>query len=349
MNDATTQNDSGREALADALNTSFRLLRFALLAVLVAYAFSGVFVVRQHEKAVVLVLGRTAGLGDGRVLGPGIHLTWPRPFAEVVRVPAGRVQTLESRAFWYAEQPAFMRDDRTPPPATLDPLADGSTLTADANVIHSAWAVRYTIGEPERFLFAYADVRAVLSNELAHAVVKSSARFPVDRALRLDIEGFRDAVESELRRRMQALAPGLRIERVEVAALAPPRQVAPAFEAVIAAEQERSEKTSVARAEATRSLNEAAGAAERIRAEGAARRQRLVAETKADADYFEQVYDKYRQNPQITAQTLWQDTLRRVLASAAEKYVIASGGEGRQELRLLLGPEQQRPGAAGQR
>ena len=42
------------QALADALNVSFRILRYAMLLVVVAYLLSGVFVVGQHERAFVL-------------------------------------------------------------------------------------------------------------------------------------------------------------------------------------------------------------------------------------------------------------------------------------------------------
>lgn len=339
MSDTAIQSDNGYTALTDALTTSFRLLRFVLIAVLVAYLFSGVFVVRQHEKALVLVFGRVAGSPAARVRGPGIHFTWPRPIAEVIRIPAERVQTIECRMFWYNAPAALGHADHQSFEPTLKPLLDGYMLTGDANILHSIWLVNYIVYNPEAYLFAFENIRAVISNELAHAVIGVSARYPVDQALRLDVESFRSAVEQTLHKRFEQIAAGVRIERVELPALAPPRQVAAAFASVISAEQERSANISAARAEATRALNEAAGDAGRIRSEGTALRQRFAMQTAADADYFTQVHEQYRRNPALTRQTLWQDTVTRVLAAVEEKYVIQAGPSGRQELRLILSPE----------
>jgi len=339
---------TGSDALTDALNTSFRVLRFVLVAVVIAYLFSGVFVVHQHEKAVVLLFGRLSGPPTETARGPGLHVTWPRPFAEIIRVPAERAQSLDIRAFWYHEPPGpLSQPEREPLPPTLKPLRDGYTLTGDANILHSVWRVSYLVSDPLAFLFSYAQPEAVISNELIHAVIAVSARYTVDQALRLEVEAFRSAVEQSLRDRIETLQPGVRIERVELPALAPPRQVDAAFSAVIAAEQERSARISGARAEATRLSNEAAGTAGRIRSEGAAQRLRTVTQTAADADYFKQVYEQYRKNPAVTQQTLWQDTVTRVLEAAEEKYVVQSGDTGRQELRLLLGPEKQKLPQAG--
>ncbi len=355
MSDTAIQSDNGYSALTDALTTSFRLLRFVLIAVLAAYLFSGVFVVRQHEKALVLVFGRVAGSPAEQVRGPGIHFTWPRPIAEVIRIPAERVQTIECRAFWYNAPATLAHPEHQSFGPTLKPLLDGYTLTGDANILHSIWLVNYIVHNPESYVFAFEDTHAVISNELAHAVIGVSARYPVDQALRLDVESFRSAVEQMLQKRFEQIDAGIRIERVELPALAPPRQVAAAFAAVISSEQERSANISAARSEATRALNEAAGDAERIRSEGAALRQRFVMQTAADADYFTQVYEQYRRNPALTRQTLWQDTVTRVLAGVEEKYVIQAGSSGRQELRLILSPEKQqmpqtrRPGARDSR
>lgn len=331
------QHDSGHEALTGALNVSFRLLRWVMALVVIAYFFSGIFIVGQHERAFVLVFGKIEGLGADRLKGPGIHWTWPRPVAEIVRIPTERVQAVDSVTFWLKETPPAAPDAPPAVPGTLKPGEDGYTLTGDANIIHSRWAARYTVIHPEVFSFRVSAPEELLRRELDRAVEKCTAKMPVDHALRTDIEALRGAVESEMRRRTETL--GIRIERVDVLAIAPPKQVAAAFNAVIAAENERSEKMSTARAAANRAVNEAAGEAARVRAEGEAYKRQVVAEVGASADYFVKVYEQYAKNPDIIARTLWQDTLRRALSEVEQKFLIHRNEKGQQELRLLLTPE----------
>lgn len=336
--------ESGQAALNEALRISFRLLRAAMLLLLVCYLATGIFIVRQHEEAFVLLLGRISGSGESRLLGPGLHWALPRPVAEVVRVPSARIQTLESDTFWYyLSEEDRLTGDPPPPGPTLPPLRDGYTLSADANLLHSRWAVRYRISDPEQFLFAFGAPEQILRSELDRAVVLASSRFGIDEAMRSEIESFRSAVDTCLRERCRELGLGVQVDRVDLLAVIPPRQVAQAFDAVISAEQEQSRSISEARSYAARLDNEAQGEAARLKDEGDAARRRIVSEVRASADYFTTVREKYVKNPDITAQVLLQDVLRRVLTGVDEKYVIHRNADGTQELRLLLTPEESKP------
>ena len=332
MSDHSTT-DTGHAALTGALNSSFQILRWVMVCVAGLYFFSGVFNVHQGERAYVLVFGKINGLAGERLLEPGLHWTWPRPIAEIVRIPTERVQTVDSGTFWYRNENQSA--------GTIRPGTDGYTLTGDANLIHSRWAIRYTVIDPEIVSFRLANLESILQRELDHAVLRCTARRSVDQALRTEIEALRGAVDPELRHRTEALALGIRIERVDVLALAPPRQVTAAFASVIESEQDRSSKISAARAAASRSLNEAAGEAAQLQSEGEAYRRRVVAEVSANADYFTKVYEQYQKNPDIIAQTLLQDTLHRVLTGVDQKFLIHRNTTGQQQLRLLINPEPQ--------
>ncbi|MFH0909362.1 MAG: protease modulator HflK [bacterium] len=336
-----TPNDSGSEALADALNATFRALRFVMVLLLAVYACSGIFIVKQHEKAFVLRFGRIAGIGEDRVKGPGLHWTLPRPFSEIVRVQTERVQALATRTFWYAADQAFQEEAASQTGETLQPDRDGYNLTGDANLLHSTWSVRYTIDNPEAALFGFKDINDVLHGELDRAVMSVTARFPIDGALRTDLESLRETVETTFRRRAADLKLGIRVQGIDLLAILPPRQVAQAFDDVVQAEQKRGKQISDARAYASRAMNEAKGETARIRSEGEAQSQRLLSEIQSDADYFEQVYVKYKQNPDTVRSTLLQDTVRRTLAGVDQKYIIDRSGGLPPQIRLQLGRERE--------
>ena len=328
MQPVNTTHDQGHQALADALQVSFRLLRWVMVLLLAGYVLSGVFIVKQDEKAFVLVFGKVAGLGAERIKGPGIHWTFPRPISDVVRVKTEQVQAIESATFAAAEKPVY-------------------ALTGDANLMHSRWVVRYQVDDPEAYAFRFQDNAVVLRRELDHAVVSVSGRFAIDRALRTEIEAFRAAVATEVTKRCLALGLGIKIAGVEVLAVAPPKAVADAFNDVIAAEQDRSQKMSEARGYAARVGNEALGQSAKLLAEGQSYQRRLVSEVSADADYFTKVYEQYVKNPDVVAHTLWQDAVRRTLAGVDSKFILPEAGPGKQELRLQLNREPKSPWLPG--
>lgn len=326
--------DPGQEALGQALHVSFRLLRAVLVLLFVAYLFSGVRTVGEHERAFILTFGRLDP-GPDRIKGPGIHFALPRPFAEVVKVPFDRTQTVEIDTFW--NRPA------TPAEAALGTWRAENRpfayfLTGDRNLIHGQWALRYTLHDAQRVAFDLRELPALLRHELEHAVVKTAARRSVESVLHADIEGFRGAVEQEVRDRALGLNLGVRVQRVDLLQQSPALHVVDAFDAVIQAEQERSRTISQARAAANRSLSEAQGEAARLRSEAKAYKEQFLAELKADADTFKLMQEQYQTDADVLTTAILQDTLLRTLSRVEEKYVLQPDAEGRRQLRLLLSP-----------
>jgi membrane protease subunit HflK len=332
------QLDAGQQALGDALAVSFRALRAVMLALLAGYLLSGLFIVHQDERAFTLVFGHVEGDAAHRLKGPGLHWTWPKPIAEVVRLKTERVATLTTTSFWPKEDP--LAKDAGAPGPTLKPGADGYTLTGDANLLHSRWAVRYTLSDPETFAFGWRDAAQVLHDEFDRAILATSAQLPVDQALRTNVEGFRSTVEQTLRTRCDALRLGVRVQGVDILGLTPPRQVAEAFNAVVESEQERSRRISEARAYATRQTSEARGQAARTLAEGASAKNKIVSQAKADADYFRKIAAEYAKNPDVILKTLRQDAVRRTLEKVEQKFVVHRDASGQQEIRVMVSPEQ---------
>lgn len=335
MNDnpATERLDAGAAALADALRVTFRLLRLFLLLAIAGYVASGIFVVSQSERAIVLLFGRPVGVGAEVIKEPGLHWTWPRPFTEIIRVPTERVQTIHTRRFWHSVETEIEGHLRQWPAS--DPEI-GYAITGDANILHSRWAVRFTVSDPFQFVFGHADPAETVRDELERAVMMVSAKYSIDEAMRGDVAGLRAAVEAKVRERVRELDLGVRIQGVDVLAVAPPPETASAFNDVIQAAQERDQAMNDARAEATRIRNEALGEADRISALAVAERQRRVAATAARADAFTSLQEAWSKNPALVRETLRQDALRTALSAAGRKVILTGSGSD-QEIRINFG------------
>src|SRR5258705_900124 len=86
--------DAESQALADALKSSFGIVRVILVIMVIVFLGSGFFTVGPQEKSVILRLGKTVGKDEKSLLWPGPHLAFPYPIDEVVRIPVGQVQTI---------------------------------------------------------------------------------------------------------------------------------------------------------------------------------------------------------------------------------------------------------------
>lgn len=321
-------------ALAQAMHLTFRILRTVVALAFITYlARSSAFVVRQHELAYVLRFGKATG----HARGPGLYFAFPYPIDHIVRIAAERVHTVHSNTFLPAKHTG-----RNSYSTALVPGRDGYLLTGDANILHADWVLRYTVEDPAVYAFGIRTIDRLLLNELDRAVIQNGSGFGVDAALRTEVETFRNSVQTVLSARIRELGLGVRLQRVDLLAIAPPVQVRDAFDDVVNAEQERSETISAAKTYAARTHNEALAAEARILAEAHAYKSRLLSSIAADVAYFEKIYEKFTEKPRVTLEPLLYATLRRVLLNVDEKYVVRNLAEGKQQLRILLSPTRER-------
>ncbi len=256
--------DAAGKSLGQALRTSFGILKIIMIVLVVLFLASGIFKVQQDEQALVLLFGQVQGLGDARILKPGLQYTWPEPISEIIRIPVTKVQTLKVDSFWYYETEQEKLGQKNPyPPATLDPVKDGYCLTrneslagmegTDYNIVHSRWSVKYLISNPalffenmycrqprpgEDFLDSAAEtINPVLESLASNAIVATMVRFTIDDAVtsQKDISG---KVKLALQQKLDAIKSGIRIDDVFAERIIWPRQVDDAFQASIQASQQ---------------------------------------------------------------------------------------------------------------
>ena len=185
--------DSGSQALTEALQSSFSIVKFLMVGLFVLFLLSGLFKVESQEKAIILRFGKPVGEGDQALLGPGLHWSWPYPIDEVIKIPIAEIQEVKARANWFAQTPLQESQGEIPPaPAgtPLNPAIDGYALTGDDNIIHVKASLRYRIEDPVRCVFGFASdtnqtyslagISNVVGNLLENALVRTAAGFKMD-------------------------------------------------------------------------------------------------------------------------------------------------------------------------
>ncbi|MHC4616556.1 MAG: SPFH domain-containing protein [Planctomycetota bacterium] len=284
--------DVASKYLSEALRRSFIVLKGIMIVLIIAFLFSGFETVGPDEQAFVLRFGKIRGIGDERLLGPGLHWILPYPIDEIKKIPVTKKTNLAVNSFWYFQRPEELLADRPKNkvrvPPKLNPITEGYCITrnekqnqtaggfesSDYNIVHCKWQLIYQIDDPERFFRnvyvedvkpgqTYSDVitRSVtplLGSLVQDAVVTAMVNYTIDEAVSSQ-DRIPKHVQRLVQEKLDKTASGIRAVSVQLTHSAWPRQVDQAFKAYISASQNSQTVVREARAYSEKTLNEAAG------------------------------------------------------------------------------------------
>jgi membrane protease subunit HflK len=341
--------DSGSQALAEALRSSFAIVKVVMVVLLAVFIFSGFFTVGPQEKAIILRFGKPVG-GDKSLLGAGAHWAFPYPIDEVVKIPITEIQQVKSTTGWFFLTPV-QEAAREEPPAgpSLNPAADGYAITADGNIVHVKVTLSYRIEDPVRCVFGFAQeanepygltgTSNVLQNALNNALLRTAAEFKVDDILTRDRIGFQDEVRRRVTRFIETQQLGVVVEQCGVEPR-PPRQLDDAFRNVVRADQNRRKTLDEARTYEHKTLSKASADASGIINIAESDRIRTVKDAEGEASLFQGLLARYESNPGLFVQQRLIETAGRVFTNVQDKVYLPTSSDGKPvELRLLLNRE----------
>jgi membrane protease subunit HflK len=337
-----TPEDAGSKALADALRSSFAIVKVVMGVLVLVFIASGVFTVPSQQRAIVLRFGRPVGTGDQQLLGPGLHWSFPYPIDEVVRIPISEIQTVTSTTHWYALAPGERveeNENAQPNTGSLNPASDGYTLTGDGNIIHVRAVLRYRINDPLRYTLNFVNASNLVQNALDNALIHASAEFTVERALISGVLEFKERVTALLRQLVDEQGLGITIQTADIFPIAP-RQVRQAFNDVVTADLQRRRVINDAQGYASSNLTTAASEADVIINTSKIQRDQLIQMVAAEAKYFTNQLPHYRSDPQLFMVRLQTEAIQRTLTNAQYKTVRIDDGR---PMRIQVSREPERP------
>jgi membrane protease subunit HflK len=336
----TPHEDSGSQALAEALRSSFFVVQVLMVVLVVVFLASGVFQVKTQERAVVLRLGSPVG-GTNALLGPGLHWSFPYPIDEVVRIKYSEIQKVTSSVGWYLQENAGGM--------SLNPAVDNYTLTSDGNIIHTRATLYYRIVDPIRYEFDFLNASNAVQNALDNALVYASTRFTIDQILTKEGPRFQETVQARVSELVDKEKLGIVVERPPDMETTAPLSLKPAFENVVKALSTQDKIRNDAFAYRSQTLNGATAEAARLTNTAQLERTTLVASVRADAANFTALLPQYQANPALVANVLLYEKIAQVLTNVEDKIYLPERADGHpRELRLQLSREPQVKTSASQ-
>jgi membrane protease subunit HflK len=249
-------------------------------AVVSIWLFSGIYVVDEQERGVVLRFGEYS-----RTAEPGVGWRVPWPFESLERINVTQVRQITDRQ---------------------------SMLTKDENIVDVELTVQYRVSSAEDFLFNVDNPDLTLQQATKSAVRETVGRSEMDFILTEGRLSIADRTKQLLQDRLDDYKCGLVVTEVNLQQAQPPEAVQAAFADAIKAREDQQRLKNEAEAYANDRLPKARGVAARQVAEATAYRDQVVARAEGDASRFANLLAEYRKAPQVTRQRLYIDTLSEV-------------------------------------
>jgi membrane protease subunit HflK len=341
--------DAGSQALAEALRSSFAVVKIVMALMVVAFFCSGFFQVGPSEKAIILRFGKPVGAGQKALLNSGLHWSFPYPIDEVVKIPITEIQKVTSDNGWYFTTPEQeLSGEEIPAGPSLDPSRDGYVITGDRNIIHTRATLFYHIEDPIRYVFGFTNAVQTLRNILDESMLYTAAHFKVDDALYSDQDGFQEAVQQRAGDLADQAQLGIAIDNCAIQNI-PPRQLADVFSQVTTSRENSHKTITIAQTDANNILQQAGAQANAIVNEAESARTNYVSSVIADAKRFSDLLPEYESNRDLFVETTLLPVMGEALTNVQDKMFLPVHADGRPaELRLMINREPPEPKPAAQ-
>lgn len=290
-----------------------RSLVIILLAGLIVWLLSGIYIVNPDEQGVVLRFGKY-----NRTVDAGPHYAWPYPLETVYKPHVTQILRSEVGFRSVGQTTTFQQGQvRTMP-------EEASMLTGDENIVNVQFSVQYKISNPVEYLFNVVDQPALVRNAAEAAMREVIGNSLIDAAItdgKLKIQN--DATQL-LQQILNRYAAGVQIIAVQLQDVHPPKDVIDAFKDVASAREDKSRIINEAEAYRNELLPKARGQAAAIRNDAEAYAAKRKQEALGEASRFDAMRVQYERAPKVTEHRLYYESMEEILGSAEEKVLMDS-------------------------
>jgi membrane protease subunit HflK len=269
-------------------------LGFAILAVLLVWALTGIYIVDEGWRGVETRFGeRTV------VTQAGPHWHFPYPIEDVEQINVADIRTARKNS---------------------------KMLTSDENIVVMSIEIQYNVKDAQNFAFEVFDPDLTLQQTAETAIREVVGNNDMD----LIITAGRAVVGSATKEIMQEILDnyrtGINVVQVNMDEAQPPEEVQDAFEDAIKAREDEQRIINEANAYRNDVVPKARGEGQGLLEQAEAYKTRVIKSAQGETSRFNQLLAEYQRAPEVTRERLYIDTIESVMARSPKVMVDVEGG-----------------------
>ena len=273
--------------------TSKRSAGFISAIILAIYLLSGIYIVNDGERGVVLQFGKF-----NEITMPGPH--WiPRFIQSVEIVDVSKIRSVSQKAVM---------------------------LTEDENIVSISFAIQYDIKDASDFIFNLREPDITVSQAGESAIREVMGQNSMDYII---TEGRTD-VAADTKKLLQSVldsyGAGVNIQTLNILEAQPPEQVQDAFSDAIKAREDEQRYINEAEAYRNEIIPLARGKAKQMLEQAIAYKVKLINAAEGEASRFTQLYNEYKKAPNVTKERLYIEAVESVLSKSSKIMIDVDGG-----------------------
>lgn len=294
-----------------------KMVAFAIAGILVlSIVFGSFYTIREEEQAVVCTFGVPKA-----VTTSGLH--FKIPFIQTVTKVNN---TIQGFAIGYTTDYEQNYDGA----AGAD---SGMMITSDYNFINVDFYAEYRITDPVKALYASTDPRVVLANIAQNCIRTTVGSYGVDAVLTTGKNEIQSNIKEMILDKLEQYDIGIQLVNITIQDAEPPtEEVRTAFKAVETAKQGKETAINNANKYRNEQIPAAQAQADKITQDAEATKQARINEANGQVARFNDMYNEYKNYPEITKTRMFYETMEDVLPGMK---IVIEGSDGSSIEKIL--------------
>ena len=273
--------------------TSKKSAGFLSAIILVIYLLSGIYIVNDGERGVVLQFG-----SFNEITMPGPHWV-PRFIQSVEIVDVSKIRSVQQKAVM---------------------------LTEDENIVSISFAIQYDIKDASDFIFNLREPDITVSQAGESAIREVMGQNSMDYIITEGRTGVAADTKKLLQSVLDSYGAGVNIQTLNILEAQPPEQVQDAFSDAIKAREDEQRYINEAEAYRNEIIPLARGKAKQMIEQAIAYKVKLINSAEGEASRFSQLFSEYRKAPEVTKERLYLEAVESVLSKSSKIMIDVDGG-----------------------
>ncbi|MEC8077969.1 MAG: FtsH protease activity modulator HflK [Pseudomonadota bacterium] len=274
---------------------------FLSAIILAIYFLSGIYIVNDGERGVVLQFG-----SFNEITMPGPH--WiPRFIQSVEIVDVSKIRSVQQKAVM---------------------------LTEDENIVSISFAIQYDIKDASDFIFNLRDPDITVSQAGESAIREVMGQNSMDFIITEGRTKVAEDTKGLLQLVLDTYGAGVNVQSLNILEAQPPEQVQDAFSDAIKAREDEQRYINEAEAYRNEIIPLARGKAKQMLEQAIAYKVKLINAAEGEASRFTQLFTEYKKAPGVTKERLYLEAVESVLSNSSKVMIDVEGGNNMMYLPL---------------